>query len=87
MKMNYKIRVSLALKWYENDISNDQSSSDYQSILLILYFSIAKKSMVEGNVSNEDRIGEATETSRKSDGNYIVADEGVTYDDEIKVLG
>ena len=43
--------------------------------------------MVEGNVSNEDRIGETTETSRKSDGNYIVADEGVTYDDEIKVLG
>ena len=53
----------------------------------LIFFSIAKYSLVEGNDSNEDRIGETTESSRKLDGNYIVADEGVTYDDEIKVLG
>ena len=50
-------------------------------------FFIAKTFVIEGNYSNEDRIGGASETLQRSDDNHIAADEGVTYDDEIKVLG
>ena len=50
-------------------------------------FFIAKNSVVDGNNSNEDKIGGATETLQRSDDNHIALDEGVTNDDEIRVLG
>ena len=50
-------------------------------------FSIAKNSAIEVKESNEDRIGETSETFNKSGDNHIASDEGVTYDDEIKILG
>ena len=49
--------------------------------------SIAKSFVAEENVSNEDRIGEVSEVLNKSDDKCEITEEGVMYDDEIKVLG
>ena len=39
------------------------------------------------NPSKGSRAGEIIDTSHNSEDKYIVSDEGVMYDDEIKVLG
>ena len=54
---------------------------------IFLSGSIGKDSYGGVNASNEGGVGEISEVLDKSDDKLIVEDEGVMYDDEVKVFG